>query len=136
MDKLQRRFGAKIVGWFREAVAEEGCSRSSLAEGLCEIANWCNAKGKLCLASARRALPALAADLGVALPAPQASPRAPRAGPPDSEPVPDPRIEAPLEDLGEVRLENSSCVPIVLQFRSGMSSPGFAFDAPRVRFGA
>ncbi len=34
MEKLQRRFGADIGVWFRTAVAEEGCTRGSLARGL------------------------------------------------------------------------------------------------------
>ena len=88
---------------------EEGCTHRSLARGLCEFADWRNAKGKLCLASARRALPNLAADLGVELPSGQAVPTA-RAVPtaPDSspkEPVPDPQVEAALDELGEVRLD-------------------------------
>ena len=96
MEKIQRRFGAGIGVWFREAVAEDGCTRGSLARGLCEVADWRNAKGEFCLASARRALPALAADLGVHLPALHVP----------SEPVPDPRIKATLGDLGTVRLEH------------------------------
>ena len=67
MEKLQRRFGAGIGVWFREAASEEGRTRGSLARGLCEVADWRNAKGEFCLASARRALPGLAADLGVRL---------------------------------------------------------------------
>lgn len=58
MEKLQRRFGADIGAWLRKAVAEEGCTRGSLACGLCKAADWRNATGKLCLASARSALPA------------------------------------------------------------------------------
>ena len=53
IEKLQRRFGADIAAWFRTAVAEEGRMRGSLARGLCEFADWRNAKGYLCLASAR-----------------------------------------------------------------------------------
>ena len=53
MEKLQRRFGAGIGIWLRTAVAEEGRTRGSLARGLCEVADWRNAKGDLCLASAR-----------------------------------------------------------------------------------
>ena len=108
MEKIQRRFGAGIGSWLREAVAEEGHSRHYLVRGLCEAADWRNAKEELCLASARRALPALATDLGVRLPSAREVSSAPKAEPPDSEPVPDPRIEVSLEDLGEVRLEFAS----------------------------
>ena len=54
MEKVQRRFGAGIGAWLRQAAAEEGRTRGSLARGLCEAADWRNAKGELCLASARR----------------------------------------------------------------------------------
>ena len=48
MEKVQRRFGAGIGAWLRQAAAEEGCTRGSLARGLCEAADWRNAKGELC----------------------------------------------------------------------------------------
>ena len=119
MEKIQRRFGADIGAWFRKAVAEEGCTRHSLARGLCETADWRNAKGDLCLGSARSALPALAADLGVELPKARAAPAAPHACP--TGPVPDPRIEAALEDLGEVRLEVASDAADVRAWRAMMA---------------
>ena len=119
MEKIQRRFGADIGAWLRKAVAEEGRSRGSLARGLCEVADWRNAKGKLCLGSARRALPDLAADLGVELPEAREAPAAPHACP--TGPVPDPRIEAPLEDLGEVRLEVASGASDVRAWRAMMA---------------
>ena len=59
MEKIQRLFGAGIGMWLRRAVAEEGYTRGSLARGLCKFVDWRNTKGDLCLASARRALPAL-----------------------------------------------------------------------------
>ena len=40
MKKIQRRFGAGIGAWLRKVIAEEGCSRGSLARGLCEVADW------------------------------------------------------------------------------------------------
>ena len=45
--------------------------RSSLARGLCERENWRNARGELCLASARSALPGLASALDLTPPAPR-----------------------------------------------------------------
>ena len=119
MEKLQRRFGAGIGVWFREAAAEEGRTRGSLARGLCEVADWRNAKGEFCLASARRALPGLAADLGVRLPEARKAPASARRVP--SEPVPDPRIEAALGDLGAVRLEPASGAADVRAWRSMMA---------------
>lgn len=74
MEKLRRRFSADIGAWFRKAAVEEGRSRRSLARGLCVAADLANAKGKLCLASARRALPYLAADLDGELPAARETP--------------------------------------------------------------
>ena len=119
MEKIQRRFGAGIGAWLRSAVAEAGCTRSSLARGLCEFADWRNAKGDFCLASARHALPALAADLGVRLPAARPAPSP--VGRVPSDPVPDPRIEAPLDDLGAVRLELASGAADVRAWRSMMA---------------
>ena len=46
MEKTQRRFGAGISVWLLKAVAEEGCTRGPLARGLCEAADWRNAKGQ------------------------------------------------------------------------------------------
>ena len=74
MEKMQRRFGAGIGVWLRRATSAVGCTRGSLACGFCEFADWCNAKGNLRLASARRTLPALVADLGVRLPASRSAP--------------------------------------------------------------
>ena len=119
MEKLQRRFGAGIGVWFRAAVAEEGRTRGSLARGLCEVADWRNAKGEFCLASARRALPGLAADLGVRLPEARPAPLSARRVP--SDPVPDPRIEAPLGALGAVRLEPADGAADVRAWRSMMA---------------
>ena len=119
MEKLQRRFGAGIGVWFREAASEEGRTRGSLARGLCEVADWRNAKGEFCLASARRALPGLAADLGVRLPAARAAPASARRVP--SDPVPDPRIDAPLGALGAIRLEPADGAAEVRAWRSMMA---------------
>ena len=52
MEKLQRRFGVGIGAWLLEAASEEGRTRGFLARGLCEFADWRNARGDLCLASA------------------------------------------------------------------------------------
>lgn len=49
-----------MEAWLRKTIAEEGCSRHSLVRGLCKTADWRNAKGDLCLGSARRVLPDLA----------------------------------------------------------------------------
>ena len=109
MEKLQRRFGAGIGVWFREAASEEGRTRGSLARGLCEVADWRNAKGEFCLA----------ADLGVRLPDARPAPLSARRVP--SEPVPDPRIEAALGDLGAVRLEPADGAADVRAWRSMMA---------------
>ena len=45
MEKVQRRFGADIGVWHLKAVAAESCSQTSLASGICEVADWRNGKG-------------------------------------------------------------------------------------------
>ena len=76
--------------------------RSSLARGLCERENWRNARGELCLASARSALPGLASELDLTLPAPRPHVLNTRTVPRD---YPDKHLECALADLGEVTVE-------------------------------
>ena len=88
--------------WLKGALESGGCTRSSLASELCERENWRNPLGAPCLASARTALPKLAAKLGLALP--EALPMggataASRAAPPD---YPDLELDCALGDLGPV----------------------------------
>ena len=68
-------------------------SRAALGRGICEREDWRNPKGELCTASARKALPALAAQLGLPLPAAQ-------PGPPASAAC----FTGSLEQLGAVRV--------------------------------
>ncbi len=88
--------------WLKGALESGVCTRSSLATELCERENWRNPLGAPCLASARTALPKLAAKLGLALP--EALPvggatAASRAAPPD---YPDLELDCALGDLGPV----------------------------------
>ncbi len=88
--------------WLKGALESGVCTRSSLATELCERENWRNPLGAPCLASARTALPKLAAKLGLALP--EALPMggataASRAAPPD---YPDLELDCALGDLGPV----------------------------------
>ncbi len=64
------QFHAQTINWFQKAVSTPGVSRNALARGLCERDQWTGPTGELCVAAARKALPVLAARLGVALPAP------------------------------------------------------------------
>ena len=57
------------VRWLRQALVQGRLSRAALARELCARDQWNNARGKPCAASARKALPQLAAQLGLALPA-------------------------------------------------------------------
>ena len=80
----------------------EGSTRSSLTRGLCEREDWRNAKGALCLASARAALPGLASSLDLVLPAPR--PHALNTGIVGRD-YPDKPLVCALEDLGEVTVK-------------------------------
>ncbi len=99
------QFSAGTVAWFGKAVREQGRTRSSLARELCARENRVGGRGEPCLASARKALPALADRLGVALPAPRAARfRKRREGAP-AEACPDLSLRCRLADLGAVTLE-------------------------------
>ena len=56
------------VHWARQTLRSGELSRAALARELCERDGWVNAAGKPCAASARGALPRLAARLGLELP--------------------------------------------------------------------
>ncbi len=99
-----RHLSATTVDWLKAASAAEGSTRSSLARGLCEREEWRNAKGELCLASARAALPDLAASLDIALPAPRPDAFGTGADTLERD-YPDKLLACSLEDLGEVTLE-------------------------------
>ena len=97
-----RHLAASTIDWLKAAAATDGSTRASLARGLCEREDWRNAKGELCLASARVALPGLTSALDLCLPAPRhRRPRAPDAGSVPRD-YPDKPLTCALEDLGEV----------------------------------
>ncbi len=97
-----RQFDAATLDWLRGAATQPGATRSDLARGLCERADWRNASGAPCEASARKLLPRLAGRLGITLPAPGRTIPAGKAGVPP--PVLDREIRCTLEDLGALRL--------------------------------
>ncbi len=66
-----RPLSATTVDGLKAASAAAGSTSSSLARGWCEREKWRNAKGALCRASARAALPGFAASLDLVLPAPK-----------------------------------------------------------------
>ncbi len=99
-----RIFRPKTITWLREALLQGQLSRAALGRGVCEQDDWRNPKGEYCTASARKALPELAAQLGLPLPAAQPGP--PAGGPRFSA---DPSLPAAsfrgsLQELGEVRV--------------------------------
>ena len=93
-----RHFGEASLAWFKEKSRDPSATRWSLARGICEREDWRNRQGEWCIASACKALPQLAAHLGVALPAARsvASVRAPASD------YPDLALDCALEELGEV----------------------------------
>ena len=84
------------VKWLRQELQRGELSRAALGRGLCEQDGWRNPRGELCAASARKALPGLAAQLRLELPA--ALPAARGRGAAGGDGV------QRLEELGEVRL--------------------------------
>ena len=92
--------------WLRQALLEGALSRAAMARRLCELDGWRNRQGKLCAASARKALRRLAADLDLPLPPVRrraggcrrrSRRRARRSVPPL-------RLRCSLQELGEVSL--------------------------------
>ena len=95
----------ETVQWLQRALQQGGFSRAGLARELCEQDGWRNPRGKLCAASARKALPRLAEQLGLALPPAQAGvPACRRRGVQGPSPV---QFAGSLRQLGEVRLERA-----------------------------
>ena len=94
----------ETVDWLKARLAAGDCTRTFLARGLCEREGWRNAKGELCLASARAALPKLSSAIG--LPLPEARPM----GAVSAEslvPAPgfaDRVLSCPLDDLGALEV--------------------------------
>ncbi len=83
-------------------------SRAALGRGVCEREDWRNGKGEYCTASARKALPELAAHLKLPLPPPQPGPPAGRVRCSPSADVETTVCSGSLEELGEVRVQLAS----------------------------
>ena len=101
----------------RKAVDSGEHSRTSLARGLCEVEDWRNSAGELCLASARKVLPRLADSLGLVLPTPR--PRPDGGRPLDA--YPDVTLSCRLQELGDVKVEPVVRTEVTL-WRSMMAS--------------
>ena len=102
-----RHYTAGTVDWLKATLGTGDCTRTSLARELCEREDWRNAKGELCLASARAVLPKLSSALGLSLPEarPMGSIDAGSLAP--SLDYPDRVLSCSLDDLGEI-----SVVPV------------------------
>jgi len=98
-----RQVPAETVEWLAAACKDGNPSRTALARELCEREGWSGPAGKPCLSSARKLLPALAGNLGVALPGAEALALAPHGRPPSD--FPDNPVSCPLRELGPLSLE-------------------------------
>ena len=97
-------FKPETVHWLRREVQRGELSRAALGRGLCEQDGWRNRQGQLCAASARKALPALVAELGLQLPAAQPGPPRGRGPAAAGAAEPQTEFEGSLTALGAVRL--------------------------------
>ena len=99
-----RIFRPQTVAWLRQALLQGQLSRAALGRGVCEQEDWRNPKGEYCTASARKALPELASQLGLELPPAQPGPpscqRRSSPGPAAASAC----FSGSLEELGAVRL--------------------------------
>ena len=98
-----RQITAETVEWFRGACNGGELSRTALAHELCLKENWFGGVGKPCLASGRKLLPRLAAELGVRLPDAEAMEFAPHARPASD--FADSSVSGSVRDLGALSLE-------------------------------
>ncbi len=105
MQAGTRMISADTAAGFRRTAASGETSRHGLARGLCEREDWRNARGALCVASAKRARPQLARELHVALPAKRACRLVPNARPEVARSESAVTLSGSLRELGEVRLE-------------------------------
>ena len=106
------------VEWLRRVLSKGTLTRAQVARGLCRRDGWRNARGRLCAASARKGLPALAAELGLPMP-PVVRPtggcrrrsrrRARRSVPPL-------RLQCSLPELGEVSLRLADTAQLRRQY--------------------
>ena len=103
MQVGMRQISAETVEWFQTACNSGELSRTGLAHDLCVKENWFGRVGRLCLASARKLLPRLAAELDVRLPEAEAMELAPHARPRSD--FPDSTVSCPLPELGPLSLE-------------------------------
>jgi len=92
------------MAWLREALQAGVLSRAALGRGVCEQEDWRNPKGEYCTASARKALPELAAHLKLPLPAARPGPPAGRVRCSPDAPVAATVFSGSLQELGEVRV--------------------------------
>ncbi len=63
-----RHYTPETVDWLKAQLLAGDSTRGALARGLCAREDWRNAKGALCLASARAVLPKLSSALDLPLP--------------------------------------------------------------------
>ena len=106
------------VEWLRRALSKGTLTRAQVARGLCRQDGWRNARGRLCAASARKGLPALAAELGLPMPPVlrrtggcrrRSRRRARRSVPPL-------RLQCSLPELGEVSLRLADTAQLRRQY--------------------
>ena len=97
-----RMLKQESVKWLRRELVAGELSRNGLARGLCLADGWLNARHRPCVASAAKALPQLASELGLSLPPARARPG--QGSPGRQAKVPETRCRGPLPRLGTVRL--------------------------------
>ena len=97
-----RQFSNQSIESFKQAVGSGELTRSGLARKLCELTDWRNKKGDICLAQARKALPELARQLSITLPAHHG--KIPQVSTYDRyEAIPS--LDCSLEQLGEISVK-------------------------------
>ena len=103
-----RHFSAESIEWLKKAAESGTHTRCSMARTLCELEQWKNTRGDLCVASARKALPKIADKAGFTLPSsrPMVTGISCGAGSVEAETgFPDNKVSLRIEQLGDISLE-------------------------------
>ena len=99
-----RHYASETIDWLKSELSAGTCTRTFLARELCEREGWRNTKGRLCVASARAALPKLSSAIGLPLPEARRMGGVSAASLVPSPDFPDMRLSCPLDALGEIEV--------------------------------
>lgn len=104
-----RRFSPSTLKWLADNVRRKGLTRYALAREICELEDWRNPRGELCVTNAYLALPQIAQALKIQLPRTQRN-KAPDGAHAGSaiDAYPDTELTGRVDDFADLRLDQVS----------------------------